>query len=539
MTLATIGWMRASADEVRQTGADQPVAVRSEERVSEPTAQATEQQIRRLIAQLDAPSFASRKQATRELIARGKATIPYLVAALGEPSREVRFRVQLLLTDHHRFEDVAPHLANAAETYYGFSARAILRERAMRHIDAACGARHADKLFKFWGTSVESYRAQTKDRLDEVRTRAQTTRTIEPLLEICEKASRFSAAVERLESLSLSQDHRHSPGFAIAETLARGLRESHSGWVVFAEQYIDALEKLVRQIRLRTDSMYTIKKEVSDRATMSTSAVEYLVRILDESSRERTILSQRIGIEPTWLQQEFCGGLALADSAACHQQIGKVHIVDLLTRLLIEWPDAPSDGVVEQLIARTAETAVVGDKPKALALLDALEAYRDLSNHRGSLQADLGKRLGERLGAAAMKAPNSRVYHPARSVHDKLIKLVEMGISPEHDVFPKRLLDDYLQGADWVTTDEQRLALDRYLRILDRLDAARLSLDQPGVRRFVLAMRDCLTTKHDRLAAGGKRLESVLSAHRDESDKADAKAVGHALVEWINDTVPQ
>lgn len=534
MALAAIGWTAASAHEIRQTGANQPAADEQQERGGEAADEAVQQQIRSLIAELDSPSFAERKQANRDLLSRGKVAIPYLVEALGKKSSEVRFRAHLLLTNHYDFKDIAPHLVDAAQTHYGFRARGILRQRAVQHIDAACRSGRTDKLFKFWGTSAELYRADVAARLDEAKTRDQAARAVEPLFDFCDKAARFGAAVERLESLSLSHEHRHSPGFVIAETFARGLSENHPGWVTFAEQYIDALEKLVFQIRLRTDSTYTIRKEVSDRATMSTSAVEYVVQILDESSPERTILCERIGIEPAWLQQEFCRGLALVDPVACHRQIGKVHIADMLTRVLMEWPDGPSGGVVEQLVASTRQAAVVGDKPKALALLDALKACRDLPKHRLDLQADLGKQLGERLAAAAMEAPNSRVYHPARSVHDKLVKLVDLGISPEHDAFPQRLFEDHLQAADRVATDEQRLALERYLRILERLDATGVSLDHPDVKRFVLAMRDCLTTKHDLVAAGVNQLDRVLSDQRDTAEKADADAVRRALRDWVD-----
>jgi hypothetical protein len=440
--------------------------------------------------------------------------------------------------DHNCFKDVAPHLANAVDKPYGFSARTVLRERAMRYIDIACQSRDVEKLFKFWGTDVESYREQARTRLAEAQTCAETVRAIEPLLGLCDKTICFGDAVSRLQSLSLSCDHRHSPGFVIAQTLARGLGEDHAGWVVFAKQYIAALETLVFEIRLDTTSTYTIRKEVSDRATMSTSAAEYLVQILDESSSQRAILSQRIGIQPAWLQEEFCGGLASVDSIACHRRVGKVHIVDMLTRSLSEWPDAPSNGVVEKLVADTKKTAVAGDKPKALALLDALKACRELPSHGLRVQAGLGQRLGQRLYTAASEAPNSRVYHPARSVHDKLVMLIDMGIPPEHDAFPRQLLEDYLRGVAQITSDEQRLALDRYLRILRRLDAAGLSLEQPGTGRFTLAMRDCLTTRHDLLAAGVAQLEGLSSRYSTKADKTDPKGMDHALAEWTSEVLP-
>jgi len=539
VTLVAIRWTAASAHEIRKTETDQSATVEKQELGGEPTDEAVERQIRGLIAGLDSPSFAARKQANRDLRSRGKVAIPYLVKALGKPSSEVRLRAHLLLTDHYDFKDVAPHLINSVETHYGARARGILRTRAVEHIDAACQSGRTDRLFKFWGTTAGLYRADVATRLDEAETRDQAARAVEPLFDFCEKAARFGAAVERLESLSLSHEHRHSPGFVIAETFARGLSENRPQWAAFAEQYIDALDKLVFQIRLRTDSTYTVRKEVSDRATMSTSAVEFLVRILDDSSDERTLLCERIGIEPAWLQQEFCRGLTLTDPVACHRQIGKVHIADMLTRVLMDWPAAPSGGVIEQLTVGAKQTVLVGDKPKALALLDALKACRDLPKHQLDLRTGVGKQLGERLAAAALAAPNSRAYHPVRSVHDKLVKLVDLGIAPEHDAFPKRLLADHLQAIEEVTTDEQRLALERYLRILERLDTASLSLDHPEVRRFVLAMRDGLTSKHDLLAAGVNQLDSILRSARTDGDAANTDAVRRELAKWMDAKMPQ
>jgi len=106
VAIAAISGMGASANEIRRIDTDQTAALEDQERRSKPTDQAVEQQIRSLIAGLDSPSFASRKQANRDLVSRGKVAIPYLVEALGEKSSEVRLRAHLLLTDYHDFEDV-------------------------------------------------------------------------------------------------------------------------------------------------------------------------------------------------------------------------------------------------------------------------------------------------------------------------------------------------------------------------------------------------------------------------------------------------
>jgi hypothetical protein len=117
------------------------------------------------------------------------------------------------------------------------------------------------------------------------------------------------------------------------------------------------------------------------------------------------------------------------------------------------------------------------------------------------------------------------------------LTLIDTGIATERNVFPRELFEDYLRGAPRATSDEQRLALDRYLRILDRLRAADLSLVQPGVERFTLAMRDCLTTKRERLAAGVTEVDRLLREHQSGDGKTSAKAIDRALAEWTDKVV--
>ena len=364
------------------------------------------------------------------------------------------------------------------------------------------------------------------------------TRAIRPLIGLNEKVVQFNDLLQRLDAISLAHDHRQSPGFAIAETLAGSLRDEHPTVAGrFTERYLESLETLVAAQRPPTGPSYAAKKEAADRATMSRSAAEFLLEILDEASPSRAILCERIGVQPEWLQDEFFCGLSLADPVACNVRVGKVHIADMLTRVFRQWPDAPQDGAVEQLLAGTRQTIVTGDKPKALALLDALNACRELPQHGLDVRTGLGKQLGERLTATAVAAANIRLYHPARSTHDKFLHLIELGISPEHEAFPDRLLADYLQGIERATSDEQRLALDRYLNALERLGKAGLTCEQPGTRRFALALRDSLTERHELLAAGAARL-AVLTAAPQTGKPLAVDAVDRELAEWVANAIP-
>jgi hypothetical protein len=498
----------------------------------------TDEEIRLLVSRLDAPRFASRKLATRELIAEGRTAIPHLVEALATDSSEVRYRASLILGEHNSFEDVAPHLVDAVDKRFGYRARVLLREQAMWQVEAVCNQPHSDKLFKFWGIRTEEYRNHVRTELDKAKTASETSKVVTPLLGIREKVTLFNDALARLEAMGLSYDHQHSPGYVIAETLARGLGENRRRWVDFAEKYVGAFETLASKIRLETSSTHTLRKAVSERATMSSSAAGYLVQVLDEASPQRAVLSQRIGISPEWLEQEFCGGLASTDATAWHRRVGKIHIVDMLTRAISQWPDAPHDGVVATLIADTKKTVVDGDKPKALALLDALNACRDLSKHGLDIRDGPGKRLAERLCHAAVEAANNRVYHPARSLHDRFLRLIDRGVAPDHQAFPRQLYEDYLAKTAAATSDDQRLTLDRYLRILENLDAAGLNLEQPGVERFTLAMRDCVTRRHDLLAAGVTELDRLLREAPGNGEAADSAGIARALREWTDQQVP-
>jgi hypothetical protein len=273
---------------------------------------------------------------------------------------------------------------------------------------------------------------------------------------------------------------------------------------------------------------------VSERANYSQGAACFLVQILDERSPQRAIVSKRLQVSPDGLRAEFCSGVASTDSRAYERGVGKVHIVDMLTESLSQWPDAPTDGAAQELVAGAMRTAAVGDKPKALAFLDALEACRNLPSHGLNIRAGLGRRLAQRLHIAAAAAPNHRVYYPVRNVHDRIVMLLDMGVSPQHEAFPKKLVEDYLAGDADATSEEQRLALERYVRVLERLRAAGLSLQQPGVQRFTLAMRDRLTGGHDLLAAGVARLDLLLHEHQAPGKTAGPQAVDRALGEWAD-----
>ncbi|MBM4092692.1 MAG: hypothetical protein FJ276_25240, partial [Planctomycetes bacterium] len=405
------------------------------------------------IAQLDSPHYHVRNEATRRLAGAGAPAIPHLVRALSEDSRELRFRAHELLLGHFSFDDVVPCLIQATSQPQAAVARVILRDRSLLQIEQSAESEHARKLFEFWGTDVEALGRHVVFQLGDAKSHEQIAAVVEPLLGLQEKARRFHDGLERLRSLSLPCDHRHGSGYVIARSLADGLRGNQSPLVDFAMRHLAAFETLAKELASRGDSRSSARKEISDRATMSDSAAGYLVQLLDEASPTRALLDSRIGISPEHLHDEFFRGLACVDVKECYRCVGKVHIVDMLTGILIPWSEAPDDGVVHNLVVATAATVATGDRAKALAFLDALEACRDLKQQGLSVRDGLGQLLGQRLYTAALEASDNRGYHPARVIHDRMMRLIDVGIAPNHAAFPQQLLDDYLARAAYTTSE--------------------------------------------------------------------------------------
>jgi hypothetical protein len=173
-----------------------------------------------------------------------------------------------------------------------------------------------------------------------------------------------------------------------------------------------------------------------------------------------------------------------------------------------------------------------GDKPKALVLLDALEACRELSSHGLNVRQGLGKRLAQRLYIAATIAPNSRAYHPTRSMHDRLLQLMDLGLAPGNKAFPDELLQIYLAGDAEATTEAQRTALGRYLAVIQKLGEAEQPLDHPGVDQFVALMCGSLLADHELISAGAKEVGRVLSNMQIDHSEQSRGAVAQALAVW-------
>jgi hypothetical protein len=107
-----------------------------------------------------------------------------------------------------------------------------------------------------------------------------------------------------------------------------------------------------------------------------------------------------------------------------------------------------------------------------------------------------------------------------------------MGVVPDDPAYPSGYLNTYLLGDSQATSESQRLALERYLRTLKHLQAAGLGLDEPGSRLFVGRLRDCLTARHDALAAGIRTVEQLLDSHQRSESEMDLAALDQALGKW-------
>ena len=107
---------------------------------------------------------------------------------------------------------------------YGGTARLVLRDRALLQIEEAGEMPFAKKLFDFWGTDLEEFRRRVTFNIMDAKGPQEVAGIVEPLVGLKGKAAKFQDMLSRLESLNLSYDHRHSPGYIVAQTLAAGLR---------------------------------------------------------------------------------------------------------------------------------------------------------------------------------------------------------------------------------------------------------------------------------------------------------------------------
>ncbi|MHB8863783.1 MAG: hypothetical protein ACYC6N_15380 [Pirellulaceae bacterium] len=475
-----------------------------------------------LIAQLDAEDFAVRNDASRQLATKGPSAIPHLVAALGDESREVRFRVQGLLIHHFMFDDLVPPLIQAIGQPFGTAVRTILRDRALRQIEEAAEMQFAQKLFEFWGTDVEEFRRRVMFNLIDAPGPKEIAAVVDPLVGLRTKSLQFQDLLTRLDGLSLPYDHRHSAGYVVAETLAAGLRANDAVKVRFAERYVAAFEGLSRDLQAQGLSRSAIRKEIADRANMSDGAVVYVVQFLDPAVPAKSVVVERISLMPESLVEELFRGLSTPDAKECYRCVGKVHIVDMLDELLASWPGAPRDGVVQNLIEGIRAVVATGDKPKALVLLDALEACRELSKHQLDCREGLGAQLAHRLYLAAMVSPNTREYHPVRSVHDRIVRLLSLHVTPDQVAFPQSFLQSYLESKREPTDEEQRAALTHYVSTIEQLTQAQVRLDQPGTTRFLTLMRDNLAANRELVADGAREVSRLVRPVADVAHANDA-----------------
>jgi hypothetical protein len=298
----------------------------------------------------------------------------------------------------------------------------------------------------------------------------------------------------------------------------------------FARDYVHSLEQLVAFLRSRGESVAAVRKEVTDRASMSNGAARFLVGALDERSQAHQRLAHELAVSPATLRAEFLGGLAAPQSRECYRRVGKVHIADMLLDALGQHSALPRQGEVRSVIDGVLATIATGDKPKALALLNALEAWSELPARGLERDEGLGGQLVRRLCLAALAAPNTRSYHPARAIHDRVLRIVCAGVSAESELFPHAFVDRYLQGDAEAVSDTARADLERYVSILESLQKAEVELDEPHMHAAVLQLTrhvdDGTRRLADALTSLTKALEQSARLEAPQRSSASAQALG-------------
>lgn len=475
-----------------------------------------------LVRALNAASFERRSAATRELIALGKAAIPALVDSLPHATREVRERIRWVLT-RQPFGDVAPHMLQQLNAENTRVLRSVLRQSAVTHLADVCRRPHAERLFRLWDTTAERYTVEALKKFNGALSPEEFRSTVEALLMLDANLSTFQHVSERLERWQVPTDHLDSTGSQLTRILARGLLLDRPPLVDFATRYVDAIEQLAARMTAASLPDHEVRQQLRQRADWSRGAMLFLAGLRDEEQEDRELL-QGAGLTMADLDQAFFDGLAADTTQQFMQQVGRAHIADMLCDALRNWPQVHELPQLEQLITRSVEAAQQGDKPRALACLDALTACRALPDHHLQLQRGLGKQMANRLAQAALAAPHFKAYYPARSVHDKILSLVDLGIHETHRAFPRATLGKYLADADAVVDEPTRRGLERWVRIWDRLQriddtlAARSAADP-----LIKAMNDALQNDPQRL---GSLLAAVEQFQRQEQAAVP-------LDEWI------
>ncbi len=494
-------------------------------------------EIAKTIKQLDASSFDIRNQATEQILASGSAAIPYLVRALSADSREVRFRAAALLRHTYAFEDVVPALMMAARKTDARLVCSILREHTVQQLNAITTFASAEQLLNFWGTSINAYRRTVLNAMAEARDGAALAGVVAPLLTLKSHAEQFEQITARMDRCWLSHKSRYSATYIVAQTLAHGLRRQKPQAISFAKQYVEAMETLRSRLQSAGRTRSAIRKEITDRAVYSQGAAAFLAETLDPKA-PASILMTKLGISSARLRHEFFTGLAESDDKECYRRIGKTHIVDMLTELFEKWPNFPDEASVTTLVQATIATTESGDKPKALALLGALEDCRDLEPHHLSLQHGLGKQLAQRLTANALQAPNNRAFHPTRMFHNRIIALYDLGITNRHPAFPKQLVAHYIDGTENVLAQQSRQTFDRYVRTLTLLKEAKLPFDNPELRPFIALLQAHLTKRPELVAAGLTKVMRLVEQTQYRGHESAPEEIAKQLGMWVEQQTP-
>lgn len=488
-----------------------------------------------LLARLDAKDFGQRNEATRQLAARGPVVIPLLVTALGNESREVRFRAQGILAQNFQFDDLVLPLLAGVDQPYGTMVRTLLRDRALLQINETGALDSAERLFAFWGTDIEEQRKGILFNLMEAKGAKEVGEVVKPLIGLRRKSLEFEDFLSRLNALSLYYDHRHGAGYLVAKMLADGLRAGDDAKVRFAQRYLDAFEALRSELLSRGAVRSAIRQEVSSRANMSDGATIYVARWIGQDAPPKSAAFERLGVTNEMLVDELFRGLAIPDSRECYRCVGKIHIVDMYDEALKSWPEAPRDGVVQGLTDGVAAAVTTGDKPKALVYLDALEACRDLPRCGLNLATGPGETLARRLQLAALAAPNTREYHPVRSTHARIVRLYELGIDDGAAAFPREYVDRYVAGDVKPLGEEERNALAQYVATIEVWVQQGVAREEPGAAACLGLLRGWLLIEPTRVTTATRELNRLVRPP-DGTASGDAATTGldAQLAEWAS-----
>jgi len=120
-----------------------------------------------------------------------------------------------------------------------------------------------------------------------------------------------------------------------------------------------------------------------------------------------------------------------------------------------------------------------------------------------------------------------------RSMHDRFLQLLALGVTPDHVAFPQQSWQLYVRGDMVAISEDHRSAVGQYIGIVEQLLRADVAFDQPGTQKFLTRMQDNLVGNRAVVRDGAREVSRLLQARPAGATSDEARpAIEPALGDW-------